>query len=647
MVDLAADRLSHGRLGMECDAQPRFAQHGKVVCPIAHGHRLSNMQPMCQRQPAQVRKLCVGAKDRLPDLAGQVVALDHQGIGVLFVKSTLFRHAGGKEREPARYQRRVRAMPVHRAHQFPRTGIETYVLPCRLQQSGGHAAQQPDAFTQRGLKIHFPVHGLARDLGNAFTDTRMPCEVIQRFAIDDGAVHVRNQQPLAPSMGGNDDGVEGAARKFLAQGGNMRHVARAGRGARDLDRFACRQDGGGSPPGHVACSGNVRRAERCGVAMRDKDEDVGRGGGGFSHDVRACGRDEIMTQGTETGLRPAVIVAGPTCSGKSALALALARVIGGTIINTDSMQVYRELRILTARPTVAEEALLPHRLYGVLPAAQAGSVAWWREQALHAADEAWRAGRIPIFCGGTGMYFRALTDGLADIPDPPPEIRAEARAAVLAEGGPAIHARLMAVDPETASALRPGDTQRIARAWEVWRATGRGLSWWRTESVLPPLSARFVSVRLSPPRDLLRQAIAARFVAMMENGAVEEVRALLSCDLSPTLPAMRAHGVPELAAMLRGEMSRQDAITRAVQVTAQYTKRQSTWFAHHSLAAEARTCLHDGRITSGAQQMERDKRKIISFVINCIDAGGRFRLNPAHISPAGGAVLPDGTGAKE
>ncbi|MCE2579461.1 tRNA (adenosine(37)-N6)-dimethylallyltransferase MiaA [Komagataeibacter sp. FNDCR1] len=331
-----------------------------------------------------------------------------------------------------------------------------------------------------------------------------------------------------------------------------------------------------------------------------------------------------MTQGTETGQRPAVIVAGPTCSGKSALALALARVIGGTIINTDSMQVYRELRVLTARPTAAEEALLPHRLYGVLPATTAGSVAWWREQALQAAQEAWRAGRIPVFCGGTGMYFRALTEGLADIPDPPPEIRAQARAAVMAEGGPAIHARLMAVDPETASALRPRDTQRIARAWEVWCATGRGLAWWRAESVLPPLCARFVAVRLAPPRDLLRRAIAARFENMMDHGAVEEARALLDRGLSPALPAMRAHGVPELAAMLRGEMSRHDAIARAVQVTAQYTKRQSTWFAHHALAPGARTYLHEGRIASGAQQMERDERKIISFVINCIDAGGSF-----------------------
>ncbi|WP_239029908.1 tRNA (adenosine(37)-N6)-dimethylallyltransferase MiaA [Novacetimonas pomaceti] len=342
-----------------------------------------------------------------------------------------------------------------------------------------------------------------------------------------------------------------------------------------------------------------------------------------------------MTQGTGTRqgvgapMRPAVIVAGPTCSGKSALALALARTIGGTVINADSMQVYRELRILTARPGAAEEALLPHRLYGVVPAARAGSVAWWRKAALSAAHEAWEAGRIPVFCGGTGMYFRALTEGLADIPDPPPEIRAQARAAVLAEGGPAIHARLMQVDPETASALRPGDTQRIARAWEVWRATGRGLSWWRAESVLPPLAARFVAVRLSPPRDVLRRAIAARFDAMMESGAVEEVRALLSRDLSPALPAMRAHGVPEIAAMLRGGMSREQAVARAVQVTAQYTKRQSTWFAHHALAPDARTLVHEGRIESekiapDAQQMESEKRKIISFVINCIDAGDCF-----------------------
>ena len=172
--------------------------------------------------------------------------------------------------------------------------------------------------------------------------------------------------------------------------------------------------------------------------------------------------------------RRALIVAGPTCSGKSALALDLARRWGGTVINADSMQVYAELRIVTARPTPEEEAEAPHRLYGVRPAAEPGSVAWWRGAALAAMAEA----ELPILCGGTGLYLRSLTAGLADIPDPGEPARTEARALLADEGAPALHARLLAVDPHTAATLRPGDGQRVARAWEVWRGTGHGLAHW-------------------------------------------------------------------------------------------------------------------------------------------------------------------------
>ncbi|MGS0647371.1 tRNA (adenosine(37)-N6)-dimethylallyltransferase MiaA [Komagataeibacter melomenusus] len=330
-----------------------------------------------------------------------------------------------------------------------------------------------------------------------------------------------------------------------------------------------------------------------------------------------------MTRPPSGQARVALIVAGPTCSGKSALALALARAVDGTIINTDSMQVYRDLRILTARPTVAEEACVPHALYGVLPALRNGSVAWWREQALAAAGRAWDAGRVPIFCGGTGMYFRALTDGLADIPQPPPAIREQARGLLAELGAPALHARLQQLDPETAATLRPNDGQRLARAWEVRAATGRGMAWWRREAVLPGLDARFIAVRLHPARDGLRAAIARRFHAMVEQGAMAEVEALLAQNLLPDLPAMRAHGVPELAAVLRGEMTRADAAARAITLTGQYTKRQATWFAHHACAAPADTFLYEKRFEKDktAQQMESEADKIISFVIKRIDAG--------------------------
>jgi len=311
----------------------------------------------------------------------------------------------------------------------------------------------------------------------------------------------------------------------------------------------------------------------------------------------------------------ALIVAGPTASGKSALALAIAEHLGGTIINTDSMQVYRELRVLTARPTPAEEARVPHRLYGVRPAAEAGSVAWWREQALAAMAGAHEAGRRPILTGGSGMYFAALTDGLADIPDPGSEAREEARRLLAEQGPAALHASLAHVDPATAARLKPEDSQRIARAWEVWRGTGRGLAAWQNHRS-PPAPWRFRAILLDPPRDALRAAIATRFDAMLRDGALDEVRALLNLKLDPSLPAMRAHGVPELSAYLSGALSLEAAGRRTELVTGQYTKRQATWFRHHTLAPQTRVNTIHARFSSLAQFSERERADLFAFIEN-------------------------------
>ncbi len=317
----------------------------------------------------------------------------------------------------------------------------------------------------------------------------------------------------------------------------------------------------------------------------------------------------------DTDLPHALIVAGPTASGKSALAIEIAQRFGGTIINTDSMQVYQELRVLSARPTLAEEATVPHRLYGVRPAADPGSVAWWREQALAAMDEARAGGRLPILTGGSGMYFAALTDGLAEIPDPGPDARAEARR-LLAENGPqALHASLTHVDPATAARLSPSDSQRIARAWEVWRGTGAGLVAWQGRRG-EPAPWRFTSILLDPPRDGLRDAIARRFQVMMQDGALEEVRALVALDLDPSLPAMRAHGVPELSAYLRGALTLDQAGERTRLVTGQYTKRQATWFRHHALAPETRYRTINARFSSMTQFSERERDELFLFIEN-------------------------------
>jgi tRNA dimethylallyltransferase len=311
---------------------------------------------------------------------------------------------------------------------------------------------------------------------------------------------------------------------------------------------------------------------------------------------------------------PALLIAGPTASGKSALALAIAERAGGTIINADSMQVYRELRVLTARPTPLDEARAPHRLYGVRPAADAASVAWWRAAALAAMAEARAAGRLPILCGGTGMYFASLTEGLSDIPPIPPAARAEARRLLAEEGPAALHARLVADDPRTAARLRPSDSQRLARAFEVWHGTGRGLADWQAGGGTGPAPWRFAAILIDPPREALRAAIAVRWNGMLAAGALEEVRSLVAEGLDPALPAMRAHGVPELASLLAGRMTPEAASARAILHTGQYTKRQATWFRHHPLADLSRTHTIHARIGGETQLSESFLRQAISFI---------------------------------
>jgi tRNA dimethylallyltransferase len=274
----------------------------------------------------------------------------------------------------------------------------------------------------------------------------------------------------------------------------------------------------------------------------------------------------------------AILIAGPTASGKSAASLALAERLRGTVINADSMQVYRELPILTARPTPADEARAPHRLYGTVPAAEAYSVGHWLDDAAREIGAAEEAGRVPILAGGTGLYFQALMEGIAPVPDIPPEIRETWRARGRDVGAAGLHRELAARDPAMAARLRPSDPQRLIRALEVIDATGISLAEWQggeASPVLPPDS--LLKLIVAPERETLYAAIDARFDAMMAAGAAEEVRALLALGLDPALPAMRAHGVRELAAYQRGECSLEQAIAKAKTETRRYAKRQMTW----------------------------------------------------------------------
>lgn len=282
-----------------------------------------------------------------------------------------------------------------------------------------------------------------------------------------------------------------------------------------------------------------------------------------------------------------VVIAGPTASGKSGLALALADEFGATIIAADSMQVYRELPVLTAQPNAAERARAPHRLYGVLPAAERCSAMRWREMALAEIRRSGAAGRLPLVVGGTGLYLKALMDGLSDIPDIAPEFREAAKQRHARLGGPAFHAGLAARDPATAARLSPGDSQRLIRAWEVLEATGRPLTDWQAgprESA--PGDLRFLTVVLDPPRAKIHDSCDARFHNMIAGGAVAEVEALLALGLDPDLPAMRALGVRELASYLHGDRGLEDAVESAQIATRQYAKRQSTWFRHQITGAK-------------------------------------------------------------
>jgi len=277
----------------------------------------------------------------------------------------------------------------------------------------------------------------------------------------------------------------------------------------------------------------------------------------------------------------AVLIAGPTASGKSALALALAERHGGIIVNADSMQVYRDLRIITARPMPEDEARVPHRLYGHMDAGTTYSVGHWINDVGRVLDDVAARGTLPILVGGTGLYFKALTRGLAAVPPIPPQVRSGVRARLAAEGAAALHAELARRDPEGASALRPGDGVRIIRALEVIEATGRPLSAWHGVAMAPLVDpARTVKIFLAPDRVELKARIGARFDAMVTAGALEEVRALDARGLDPLQPALKAHGVPWLRRALSGEMPLPEAIEASKRDTWRYTKRQFTWFRH-------------------------------------------------------------------
>ncbi|MBY0564137.1 MAG: tRNA (adenosine(37)-N6)-dimethylallyltransferase MiaA [Hyphomonadaceae bacterium] len=274
-----------------------------------------------------------------------------------------------------------------------------------------------------------------------------------------------------------------------------------------------------------------------------------------------------------------LLIMGPTASGKSALALSLAEQLGGEIVNADSMQVYRDFRVLTARPTPEQETRARHYLYGHVHGGERYSVGRWLDEALRIIASIHARGRTPIVVGGTGLYFKALTQGLAEIPAPDPNLRTELQERLLQEGSPALHAELARRDPDTAQRLQPNDAPRVLRALEVLETTGESISALQANT-RPPLGAdQWVGFALTPDREGLYRAIGARFDAMLAQGALNEVRAFAALQLDPLLPAMKAHGAPALMAHLRGELTLEEAAALGQRDTRRYAKRQFTWIA--------------------------------------------------------------------
>lgn len=319
---------------------------------------------------------------------------------------------------------------------------------------------------------------------------------------------------------------------------------------------------------------------------------------------------------TTMNARRPILIAGPTASGKSALALALAERLSGTVINADSMQVYRELRILTARPTAEDEARAPHALYGFVDGAEGYSAGRYAVDAARAIAQAQAAGHVPIVVGGTGLYLKALLEGLSPIPAVGPDVRSFWRGEAARRPAPELHALLEQRDPEMAARLMPTDPQRIVRALEVLDSTGRSLAYWQRQPGHPVLvEAETVRLLVQPDRAGHGAAIDARFDAMLAAGAVAEVGELLAQGLSPELPVMRAHGVPALAAHLRGMLPLQAAAAAAKSDTRQYAKRQQTWLRRNMIAWTP----------VDSQDMEQYLCSMLPFILSKVDPASPAR----------------------
>lgn len=614
MLDPVAGLARHHRLGMKGDARARGQQHGQIIGAIPYRHRIGQGQFPFIGQRAKCLKLGFRTDHRFDNPAGQPAIGPVQPVAAMAVKADPGRHHLGENVEAARHQRRDRAMGGHGPHQLGPTGGQSGIVQHGPDVMVGGIAQQGHAFAQGFPEIQFAVHGTLGNAGHRLANSRKDGYFIKGLVGDDGRIHIGHQHLLAALAVGLDDDINGPAlhrqpcgREGILPGGAVKRQFAGNIRTKPAGRPDIRAQGI-EPLAHRVDEALVQfRHRRTGNQGQDMFHEMINKALLQAYKGRQTARQGIEEEMTTPIHRrpPVIVVAGPTASGKSALALDLAKTFTGTVINADSMQVYKELRIVTARPSADDEARAPHRLYGVVSAQENFSVGRWLQAALAEIQDTLATGRVPIVTGGTGLYLKCLMEGLSPLPAIDPDQRAAMRDGWRTIATEELHRQLHAQDPDSAARLSAADRQRITRALEIVLATGRPMSAWINENPpVPPIQAQFLPLLVMPPREILYRRCDRRFVSMLEDGALEEVQALADLDLPPHLPAMKALGVPSLLAHLAGRVNLEDATAQATQQTRRFAKRQCTWFRNQMKPA----------LVMDAQYSERERATIFSFV---------------------------------
>ncbi len=562
MVDAGAGPRGDPGLGAIGDAEAGGLKHLKIVGAVADGERLMKGKAPGGGDLLERVELGLVAKDRLDHLAGELAALDHERIGAILVGAEPLGDRSGELAKAARDDGDMGASRPHRPDKRPGAGIEGDAVSQRLGDDAlREAGDQGDALAQGRLEGDLALHRPLGDPRHLLAHAGAGRQFVDAFLADKRRVHVRDQEALQAPGERLDDDIDGLAGK--------RALERRALGLKLAGEYEIGRDPFAKPAPALDAAKGLRGPVECcfaepllhGVGDERGDED---------------GHEPSSDDGERRAVKRALLIAGPTASGKSAAALALAARFGATIVNADSMQVYADLRILTARPTMEEERLAPHRLFGTVDGAVNYSAGRWARAAREILAEP--GGRPVIFAGGSGLYLRALTEGFSDIPQVPDALRSRIRAEAEGRATADLHAELAGRDPETAARLNASDRQRILRALEVMAATERPLASFFGARASPALEPHeWAGLYLAPDRAELYRRIDARFDAMLAEGALDEVSALMKRDLDPALPVMRAHGVPHLIANLEGRITLAEAAERSKLDIRHYAKRQFTW----------------------------------------------------------------------